>query len=123
MNIITITGNLGRDPEVRHTQSQVPVCNFSVAQTESYKDKAGEMQKNTTWFKVLAWNKLAENCDKFLAKGSKVLVTGKMTMRPWEKDGVNMESWEIVANNVEFLSPPKEQKEEKSQPNADEIPW
>jgi primosomal replication protein N len=70
INKIIVIGNLGRDPELRYTPQGNAVCNFSVATSEKKRDKAGEMQEVTTWFRVTTWNKQAENASKYLTKGS-----------------------------------------------------
>lgn len=104
LNRVTLIGNLGKDPEMRATASGDAVCNFSVATTEKWKDKAGDTQERTEWHKVTAWRQLAEVCGKFLGKGSKVYVEGKLQTREYEKDGIKRYSTEIVAYSVLFLS-------------------
>lgn len=100
MNKAIIIGNLGGDPELAYTPQQVPVCKFSVATTERFKDK-----EETTWHKVVVWQKTAENCAKYLAKGSKVCVEGRITHRSFEgRNGEKVHITEIVASHVEFLS-------------------
>lgn len=100
-----VVGNLGRDPETRHLASGDAVCNFSVAVTESWKDKAsGEKREKTTWFRVNAFGKLAEICGQYLAKGSAVMIVGKMEPRKWtDKDGVEKETWELRADSMQML--------------------
>lgn len=99
-----IIGNLGRDPESRFLPSGEAVCNFSVAVTESWKDKnSGEKRENTTWYRVNAFGKLAEICGQYLAKGSQVMITGKMQSRKWEKDGVERDAWELKADQMQML--------------------
>lgn len=100
-----IVGNLGRDPETRYLPNGDPVCNFSVAVTESWKDRnSGEKKESTTWYRVNTFGKLAEICGKYLAKGSSVLVEGKMQSRKYEKDGVERESWELRADSMQMLA-------------------
>ena len=99
-----IVGNLGRDPESRFLPSGEAVCNFSVAVTESWKDKnSGDKRETTTWYRVNAFGKLAEICSTWLKKGSQVMVTGKMQTRKWEKDGVEREAWELKADSMQML--------------------
>jgi single-strand DNA-binding protein len=99
-----ICGNLGRDPESRFLASGDAVCNFSVAVTESWKDKnSGEKNESTTWYRVNAFGKLAEICKQYLKKGSQVLIEGKMQCREWEKDGVKQYSWELKADQMMML--------------------
>jgi single-strand DNA-binding protein len=103
MNKVFIQGNLGQDPNVRHTSSGMTVANFSVATTETWTNKDNQKQQKTEWHRVVAFGKLAENIAQYVNKGSRVLVEGKITTRQWEKDGVNHQTTEIVASNVQFL--------------------
>ena len=110
VNQVTVLGNLGQDPELRYTQSQEPVVTMSVATSEQWTDKAGEKHEETEWHRIVVWGKQAENCAKYLAKGHKVCVIGKLKTRSWEKDGVKRYSTEIVANpfgGVHFLGAPQ----------------
>ena len=104
MNRVIITGNLGQKPEVRETKSGMPITNLRVATNERVKngDNWGD---HTEWHSVVVFGKQAENCERFLDKGSKVLVEGKIRTREYEdKLGVQRKSTEIDANNVEFLT-------------------
>lgn len=116
MNKAIISGNLGRDPETRYTQSGSTVVNFSIASTETVKG-----EKKTEWHKVVAFGKTAELVGQYLSKGSKALIEGKIQTRSWEKDGETKYSTEILANSVEFLdSKPKQQEQpQQSQPHVD----
>jgi single-strand DNA-binding protein len=103
---IIIVGNVGRDPEMRFIPSGQAVTTFSVAVTDGFGDR-----KKTIWFKVAAWDKLAETCNNFLKKGSKVLVEGRINAdesgnpRTWEdKEGNPHATYEITAQTVRFLS-------------------
>lgn len=100
----TIVGNLGKEPEVRYLANGDAVCNFSVAVTESWKDKSsGDKKEQTTWYRCNAFGKLGEICGQYLAKGSQVLVVGKMQCREWDKDGVKQYSWELKADQMTML--------------------
>lgn len=109
---ILITGNLGRDPEMRFTPSGQAVTSFSVAVNETYTNNNGEKIKKTIWFRVTAWGKQAEICNQYLKKGSMVLVEGRMNADPatggpkiWTKqDGTAGSSFEVTAQTVRFLS-------------------
>lgn len=109
---IIVTGNLGRDPEMRYTPSGQAVTSFSVAVNESYTNANGEKVKKTIWFRVTAWGKQAEICNQYLKKGQQVLVDGRMSADPatggpkiWTKqDGSTGSSFEITASTVRFLS-------------------
>lgn len=102
MNKITIIGNLTKNPELRNTQEGVSVCGFTVAvnrpKTRNNQDPGAD------FFNVNAWRGLGENCAKFLEKGRKVCVVGRVSLRTWEKDGKHGASLEILAEDVEFLS-------------------
>lgn len=104
VNKAIIVGRLGRDPEMRYTQDGTAVANFSVATSVEWKDKnTGEKKEKTEWHRVVAFQKLAELCGRYLAKGRQVYVDGRLQTRQWEKDGQNHYTTEIVANNIEFL--------------------
>ena len=79
---ILIAGHLGRDPEMRYTPAGQAVTNFNLAANRQYTDSGGQVVKETTWFRVSAWGKTAENCNQYLRKGSLVLVEGRLVMRP-----------------------------------------
>ena len=103
MNSITIIGNLTKNPELRTTTAGVNVCGFTVAvnrpKTANNKDPGAD------FFNVNAWLGLGENCAKFIEKGKKVCVVGHISLRTWEKDGKHGASLEVLAEEVEFLSP------------------
>lgn len=102
MNKVYLIGNLTRDPEMRATASGIEVCNFSIA-VNRRKDANGNQQ--TDFFNIVAWRQLATLCGKFLMKGKKVAVVGSIQQRSWEKDGVKHTAYDIVAEEVEFLTP------------------
>ncbi len=105
VNKVIIVGNLGRDPEIKYTQSNVPVANFSVATTESWKDKqSGEWQEKTEWHRIVAWRYLAERAEKYLRKGKQVYIEGKLETRKWTgQDGNDRYTTEIVAREMMLL--------------------
>ncbi len=106
VNKALILGRLGKDPEVRYTGGGQAVCNFSVATTDTWKDKSNEKQERTEWHRVVTWGKLAENCAKLLSKGKQVYVEGRIQTRQWDdKDGNKRYTTEIVANTMQLLSP------------------
>ncbi len=104
LNRATLIGNLGRDPELRTTPSGISVCTISVATTDSYKNKSGEWQESTDWHSVVLWEGLAERAHKFLKKGSKVYIEGKIKTRSYEKDGVTKFVTEIRATNLILMA-------------------
>lgn len=104
MNRLTITGNLGSDPEMRYTRSGAAFANFPVAVNERWTNSAGERQERTTWFQVTAWSGLAEVCQNYLSKGSKVLVEGSLSLDTWQgNDGQTRANLAVRATEVEFL--------------------
>lgn len=107
LNKIMLIGNLGRDPEMTYTPSGTPVTKFSVAVSRRMNDRqTGERKEETTWFSVVAWEKLAETCNQYLHKGSKVYLEGRMTSRKYtNKDGIEVTVWDVVLNNMEMLDP------------------
>lgn len=103
-NKVIVVGNLGRDPEMRYTAQGTPVCTFSVATNERRKDKAGEQQDFTTWFRVTVWGKQAETVSKYLTKGRSVYVEGRMHVEEWtDKDGKGRYTLELNASDVRFI--------------------
>jgi single-strand DNA-binding protein len=99
-----IVGRLGRDPEMRYTQSGVPVTSFSVATTRRWANAAGEQQEKTTWFRVTCWRKLAELTAQYLQKGRMVLVEGDIEASAFtDKEGSPRASLELTATTVKFL--------------------
>ena len=104
VNKVILIGNLGADPEVKYLDSGVAVANFSLATTESYKNKEGERVSQTEWHNVVLWRGLAEVAEKWLKKGSSVYIEGKIRNRKWEdKDGNTRYTTEILADNMTML--------------------
>lgn len=103
-NKVILVGNLGRDPELRHTTQGLAVCAFSVATNERRKDRNGEPQDVATWFRVTVWGKQAESVSKYLSKGRSVYVEGRLHVGEWtDKDGNARHSLEINASDVHFI--------------------
>jgi single-strand DNA-binding protein len=103
-NKIIIVGNLGRDPELRYTPQGVAVCDLSVATTEKKRDKSGEFQDTTTWFRVTLWRQQAENAAKYLAKGRQVYVEGRLSVGEWtDRDGNNRYTLEVQGTEMHFI--------------------
>lgn len=98
-----VIGHLGRDPETRFLPSGDPVCNFSVAVTENWKDKSGERREKTTWYRVSMFGRIAEVAGQYLKKGSQVQIVGRMEERKWEQDGVERTSWDLRADQMTML--------------------
>ena len=103
VNKVILVGNLGQDPELRHTPSGAAVCTLNIATTEVRTD-GGNRQEKTEWHRVIVWNKQAENCARYLAKGRSVYIEGKLQTRSWDDpSGQKRYSTEIVAQQVQFL--------------------
>lgn len=104
LNKVTIIGNVGNEPEMRFTPNGKPVTSFSVATNWVYTSPEGERRQETEWFNVVAWNRLAEQCNQFLAKGRLVYAEGRIHTRNWEsQDGQPRSRIEVIANRVIFL--------------------
>ncbi len=134
---LVIVGRLGRDPEMRFTPTGQAVTSFSVATDRQYTDQAGKPVKETVWFRVTAWGKLAETCNTYLQKGKMVLIEGRLTVdsktggpRVWTgQDGTPRASYEVNAQTVKFLSARSEGsgeggvEEDMEQGPSEEIPF
>jgi single-strand DNA-binding protein len=104
VNKVIIVGNLGRDPETRYMPEGGAITNISVATTDKWKDKNGEMQEKTEWHRVAFFGKLAEIAGEYLKKGSQVYVEGRLQTRKWQdKDGNDKYTTEIVAQQMQML--------------------
>jgi single-strand DNA-binding protein len=103
-NKIIIVGYLGRDPELRYTPQGTAVCHFTVATTEKRKDRAGDAQDVTTWFRITAWGRQAELSHEYLAKGRQVYIEGRLRSEGYtDRDGNQRTSLEVNANDIQFL--------------------
>lgn len=117
LNKAQIIGRLGKDPELRYSQSGVAMANLSVATDESYKGQDGNKVERTEWHKVSCFNKQAENCANYLSKGSLVYVEGSLQTRQWQdQDGQTRYSTEIKAQRVQFLDKKGEGNQGSQQP-------
>jgi len=103
-NQVTLVGNLGQDPELKYTTSGKATTTLSLATSEKWVGKDGQMQEKTEWHRVVLWDKMAENGAKYLRKGSTVLFVGKNATRSWEdQQGVKKYTTEIIAKDMKFL--------------------
>lgn len=132
LNKVMIIGNVGTEPEMRFTPNGNPVTSFRVATNRAYTTADGERKQETEWFTVVAWNRLAENCNQFLTKGQRIYAEGRLHTRTWEsQEGQKNSRAEIVANIVIFLdrqtiaSLPEEKVEEAgiNELEPDDIPF
>ena len=106
LNKIMLIGNLGRDPEMNYTPSGVAVTKFSLAVSRNSKTSTGERREETEWFNIVAWRQLAETCNTYLRKGSKVYIEGRLTTRKYtDKNGVERTAIDVTANEMEILTP------------------
>jgi len=104
VNKAILVGNVGKDPEVRHLEGGTSVARFTLATSESYKNKAGEQVKNTEWHNIVAWRQLAELAEKYIRKGSQIYIEGKISNRQYDdKEGNKRYISEIVADNIRLL--------------------
>jgi single-strand DNA-binding protein len=104
LNKVQMTGRLGADPEMRTTPQGHTVTTFRVAANRSWRTAEGEAHEDTEWFRVVAWNKLAEVCNKWLSKGSRVYVEGRLQTREWQdQDGQMRYTTEVIANDMIIL--------------------
>jgi single-strand DNA-binding protein len=104
VNRVILIGRLGKDPEVRYTADGTPVASFSLATTETRKNKDGTKNERTEWHRIVAWRKLGEIVAEYLKKGSLVYIEGKIQSREYEgKDGVKRRAFEIVADGMKML--------------------
>lgn len=103
INMVTLMGNLTRDPELRQTPNGQSVCSFSLALNRSYKDASGEWKELTDYVNIIAWAALGERVSQYLAKGRRCLVVGRLQSSSWEQDGQKRSKIEVVANDVTFL--------------------
>lgn len=104
VNKVILVGNLGRDPEMRFMPNGEAVCNFSIATTDNWKDKAGVKQERTEWHNIVMYRKLAEIAGEYLKKGSSVYVEGRLQTRKWQtKEGQDRYTTEIIADSMQML--------------------
>lgn len=104
LNKVMLIGRLGQDPEVKYTANGTAVCNFSLATSETYKDKSGERQDKTEWHKLVAFGRTAEICGEYLSKGKQIYIEGKIQTRNWEgSDGKKNYMTEVLVNQMQML--------------------
>ena len=126
VNKVIVLGNLGKEPETRYSSDGAAICSFSLATTESWKDKAGNKQEKTEWHRISTFGKLAEICGQYLKKGSSCYIEGRLQTRKWtDKAGAERYTTEIVADRMQMLggkverSSPAEQTDDMS----DDVPF
>ncbi len=105
-NRVILAGNLVRDPEIRYLPSGLSVTSFAVAVNSRYKQN-NELKEEVSYFDIVVFGKMGENCAEYLSKGRPVLVEGRLRQRRWEAEGVKKSKIEVVADNVQFLGSPR----------------
>lgn len=110
INKVILIGYLGQDPKISYAQSGTAISNLSIATSEKWTDKQGQKQEKTEWHKVVVFGAQAEVCEKYLAKGAKIYVEGRLQTDSYEQDGVTKYSTKIIANIVKFLNDFSSQK-------------
>lgn len=131
INKVILVGNLGKDPEVRTIDNGTKVARFSLATTETYRDKSGERRDMTEWHNIVCWRNLAEIAEKYLTKGKQIYVEGKIKNRTWEDNGTKKYMTEIVADTFTMLGTrasdeyqkPVSEPEEKTTETSDLPPF
>ena len=104
VNKVILIGRLGKDPELRYSQSQTAICSFSLATGERRKDASGNWGEHTEWHKIVCFGKTAENCNTYLKKGKEVYIEGRIQTQKWQdKEGKDRWTTEVIANTVQFL--------------------
>jgi len=115
LNKIMLIGNVGADPELRYTPNGAPVAEFTMAVNRRYTTGDGEQKEETEWFRIVTWNKNAENVNQYLTKGQKVYVEGRFQSREYVgQDGNQRRAYEVVANMVTFLSGALERRDNEN---------
>lgn len=103
-NKVILIGNVGKDPEVRHLESGSAVASFTLATTERFRAKTGELQDQTEWHNIVCWRNLADLSEKYIRKGAQIFVEGKIRTRSWtDQTGAKRYTTEIVADNIRLL--------------------
>ena len=134
INKVILVGNLGRDPELRHTKNGVPVANLSIATSETWSDKDGSKQERTEWHRIVLWDKLAEIAHKYLSKGRQVYLEGRLQTRVWkDNNGDKRYTTEIRGDQLVMLGGKGDQpqpsvsiptqEQEPFQANDDDVPF
>jgi single-strand DNA-binding protein len=136
INKVILVGHLGKDPEIRFLESGVKKASFSIATSETYKNKDGQTVDQTEWHNIVAWRGLADIIEKYVKKGQLVYIEGKIRSRTYEKDGIKKYYTEIVADNMQMLGgkreagstenvdvPPANTVNDPPNPTEDDLPF
>ncbi|HEY7420153.1 MAG TPA: single-stranded DNA-binding protein [Ktedonobacteraceae bacterium] len=110
MNKIILIGNLGKDPDMSYTNDGTAVTRFSLAVNRRVRSSEGEWQKETDWFNIVAFRQLAETCNTYLRKGSKIFIEGRVQQRKYTgQDGIQRTAVDVIASDMEMLTPKSQQ--------------
>jgi len=122
-NKIILIGNLGRDPELKYTPQGNPVCSFTMATNERRRDRTGESQDITTWFRVKVWGRQAETAAQYLTKGRPVYIEGRLRLEEWtDRDGKIRQSLEVNATDMQFIGGRQDEMASASSPTRTSSP-
>ena len=122
VNKVILIGNLGKDPEVKYLESKVAVAKFTLATNSTWKDKDGSKKEHTEWHNIVLWRGLAELSEKYLHKGDKVYIEGRLRTKSWEdKENIKRYTTEIVADSMTMLSGKKSEDTTASGSQGEEI--
>lgn len=123
INKVILVGNLGKDPEVRTLENGAKVANFTVATSESYKNREGQRVTQTEWHNIVLWRGLAEIAEKYLRKGNQVYIEGKIRTRSWDdKDGVKRYTTEVLGDNLTMLGSRRDNEDNTAAPTENNAP-
>ena len=124
LNKVMLIGNLTRDPELKYTQGGSPYAKFGLAINRKFK-QGDEWKEDVCFVDITVWGTLAENCCKYLSKGSPAFIEGRLNFGSWEKDGEKKSKLDVVANNIQFLGSKESQSTEKTAHSLpdDDIPF
>ena len=104
LNKVLLIGNVGKDPEIRHLESGASVASFTLATSERYRDRGGELRENTEWHNIVAWRQLADLAANYIKKGTQIFVEGTIRTRSWDdQNGAKRYTTEIMANSIQLL--------------------
>lgn len=127
VNKVILIGNLGKDPELKYLEGNIARLNFSLATTESFKDKNGNRVDQTEWHNIVMWRSLAETAEKLLKKGTQVYIEGKLQTRQWnDKDGNKRSTTEVVAETFKILQrrdPNQSNSSDSSDSGSGDLPF
>ncbi|MFN8258592.1 MAG: single-stranded DNA-binding protein [Bacteroidales bacterium] len=118
INKVILVGHVGKDPVVQYVKEDVPVARFTLATSESFRDKNGQKVTNTEWHNIVAWRGLAKIAEQYVKKGTQVYIEGKITNRSYEKDGATKYISEIVAASMELLGRPADSSNQSTAANT-----